>query len=52
MNIVIALALLAMLFAHIGKKNRSTRTDSANRGRNDPNWIDELEILDAVLDDE
>lgn len=52
MHIVVAVALLVMLFAHIGRKNRSPRTDSGKEERKDLNRIDELEILDAVLDDE
>ena len=52
MHIVVAVALLVMLFAHIGRKNRSPETDSVKEERNDLNRIDELEILDVVLDDE
>ncbi len=51
MNIVMAVALLVMLFAHIGKKSRSSQPAQVNRKKDDLNWIDELEILDAVLDD-
>lgn len=51
MNIVIAVALLIMLIVHIGKKNSDPRSAQKNHKHDDPDWIDELEVLDAVWDD-
>lgn len=51
MNIVIAVALLIMLIVHIGKKNSDPRPTQKNHKHDDPDWIDELEVLDAVWDD-
>ena len=51
MNIVIAVALLIMLIVHIGKKNSDPRPAQKNHKHDDPDWIDELEVLDAVWDD-
>ena len=51
MNIVIAAALLIMLIVHIGKKNRSAQPAPKKSKKDDLAWIDELEILDAALDD-
>ena len=48
MNIAIAVALLIMLFVHIGKKNTPAPKKSE---RDDLAWIDELEVLDAIMGD-
>ena len=51
MNIAIAVALLILLIVHIGKKNRPAQPAPKSSGRDDLAWIDELEILDAIMDD-
>ena len=51
MNIAIAVALLLMLVVHIGKKNRPAQPSPKSSGRDDLAWIDELEVLDAIMDD-
>lgn len=51
MNIAIAVALLIMLIVHIGKKNGETQSAPKNTGPDDLGWIDELEVLDAIMDD-
>ena len=48
MNIAIAVALLIMLFVHIGKKNKPAPKSAE---RDALAWIDELEVLDAIMDD-
>ena len=48
MNIAIAVALLIMLIVHIGKKNKPAPRKPE---RDDLFWIDELEVLDAIMDD-
>ena len=48
MNIVIAVALLILLILHIGKKNKPAQKKPE---RDNLAWIDELEILDAIMDD-
>lgn len=51
MNIAIAVALLIMLIVHIGKKNKPAQQAPKTTERDDLAWIDELEILDAIMDD-
>lgn len=51
MHIVIAIALLVMLLAHIRRKDSTTQPVRDEKKRDDLKWIDELEILDAVMDD-
>ena len=51
MNIVIAVTLLIMLVVHIGKKNKPAQPAPKNKGKDDLFWIDELEVLDAIMDD-
>ena len=51
MNIAIAVALLIMLIVHIGKKNKTAQYAPKSSGRDDLAWIDELEVLDAIMDD-
>ena len=51
MNIAIAAALLIMLIVHFGKKNKPAQTAPNKSERDDLAWIDELEVLDAVMDD-
>lgn len=51
MNIAIAVALLIMLLVHIGKKNKPAQTAPKKPEKDDLAWIDELEILDAIMDD-
>ena len=40
-----------MLIVHIGKKNKPAQPAPKNTNRDDLAWIDELEVLDAVMDD-
>ena len=49
MGIMIAVALLAFLFTLAGKRNPSG--NESNRQEIGTDWIDELEIIDAALDD-
>lgn len=51
MNIAIAVALLILLIVHIGKKNNATQPAPKTPERDDLDWIDELEVLDAIMDD-
>ena len=51
MNIAIAVTLLIMLLVHIGKKNKPAQPAPKNARLDDLAWIDELEILDAIMDD-
>ena len=51
MNIAIAVALLIMLIVHIGKKNKPAQPVPKKTERDDLAWIDELEVLDAIMDD-
>ena len=51
MNIAIAVALLIMLIVHIGKKSKPTQPAPKKPERDDLGWIDELEILDAIMED-
>ena len=51
MNIAIAVALLILLIVHIGKKNKATQTAPKTPEKDDLAWIDELEVLDAIMDD-
>ena len=51
MNIAIAAALLILLIVHIGKKKSPARSAAKKAELDEPDWIDELEILDAVMDD-
>ena len=51
MNIAVAVALLIMLIVHIGKNNKPAQAVPKNKGKNDLAWIDELEVLDAIMDD-
>ena len=51
MHIVIAIALLVMLFSQIGKKSNTVQPTAAKRSKEDLDWIDELEIFDTVMDD-
>ena len=51
MNIAIAAALLIMLLVHVGKKNKPAQPAPKNKGKDDLFWIDELEALDAIMDD-
>lgn len=51
MNIAIAVALLIMLIVHIGNKNKPEQPAPKKPERDDLAWIDELEVLDAVMDD-
>ncbi len=51
MNIAIAFALLIMLLVHIGKKSKSVRNAPKKPEWDDLDWIDELEIFDAITDD-
>ena len=48
MNIAVAVALLIMLPMHIGKKNKPAPKKPE---KDELAWIDELEILDAIMDD-
>ena len=50
MKILIAIALLIMLFAQIGRGPRAARSAPEAR-RDGPDWIDELELFDAATDD-
>jgi hypothetical protein len=51
MNIAIAAALLIMLLVHVGKKNKPAQPAPKKAERDDLFWIDELEALDAIMDD-
>ena len=51
MNIAIAVALLIMLLVHIGKKSKPAQPAPKKPERDDLAWIDELEVLDAIMDD-
>ena len=51
MNIAIAAALLIMLIMHIRKKSKAPQPAPKKPERDDLAWIDELEVLDAVMDD-
>ena len=51
MNIAIAVALLIMLIVHIGKKDTPAQAVPKKSERDDLTWIDELEALDAIMDD-
>ena len=51
MTIAIAVALLIMLVVHIGKKNKRAQPAPKKAERDDLFWIDELEVLDAIMDD-
>lgn len=51
MNIAIAAALLIMLLVHIGKKNKPAQPEPKKPEKDDLAWIDELEVLDAIMDD-
>ena len=51
MNIAVAAALLILLLVHIGKKNGEMQSAPKKTGPDDLGWIDELEVLDAVMDD-
>lgn len=51
MNIVIAVALLIMLLAHIGKKSKPAQPAPKQPEKDELAWIDELEVLDAIMDD-
>ena len=51
MNIAVVVALLIMLIAHIGKKNKPAQPAPKKAERGDHDWIDELEVLDAIMDD-
>ena len=44
MNVVLAVALLIWLLSRAGKRRGARRADK-------PDWIDELELLDAATDD-
>ncbi|MBR0039869.1 MAG: hypothetical protein IJP64_00635 [Oscillospiraceae bacterium] len=51
MNIAIAAALLIMLIVHIGKENHAAPPAPKKTERDELDWIDELEVLDAITDD-
>ena len=51
MNIAVAVALLIMLIVHIGKKNKAVQPAPKKPEQDDLAWIDELEVLDAIMDD-
>ena len=51
MNIAIAVALLIMLIWQIRKKNKPAQPAPKKPERDDLAWIDELEVLDAIMDD-
>lgn len=51
MNIAIAVALLIMLIVHIGKKNKPAHPAPKQPEKDELAWIDELEVLDAIMDD-
>ena len=51
MNIAIAVALLIMLLVHIGKKNKPAQHAPKKPEKDELEWIDELEVLDAIMDD-
>lgn len=52
MNIVIAVALLALLLVHIGEQShRPAQRKTRARNEEELDWIDELELFDAALDE-
>ena len=51
MNIAIAVALLILLIVHIGKKNKLAQPAPKTPEKDDLAWIDDLEVLDAIMDD-
>ncbi len=51
MNIVIAAALLILLLIHAGRMGKTPRKAAEKNRPDAPDWIDELEILDAATDD-
>ena len=52
MNIVIAVALLALLLVHIGEQSHCPAQRKTRAGNEEElDWIDELELFDAALDE-
>ena len=51
MNIAIAVALLILLIVHIGEKSKAVQPAPKIKGKDDLAWIDDLEVLDAIMDD-
>ena len=51
MNIAVAVALLILLIVHIGKKSKPAQPAPKTLEKDDLDWIDELEVLDAIMDD-
>lgn len=52
MNIVIAVALLALLLVHIGEQSHRPAQGKTRAGNEEElDWIDELELFDAALDE-
>ena len=51
MTFTIAVALLIMLLVHIGKKSKPAQPAPKTPEKDDLAWIDELEVLDAIMDD-
>ena len=52
MNIVIAVALLALLLVHIGEQSHRPAQRKTRAGNEEElDWIDELELFDVALDE-